>query len=233
MNIAISGATKGIGRAIAEHFANAGFNVAVCARTQSDLDEMKASFQKRFPNIKTLFLQIDMQKKTAVEEFAQQILHNWNSLDVLVNNAGIFQPGDVHTEADGQLEFMIETNLYSAYYLTRALIGSMIKNQSGHIFNICSVAGLKAYPGGGSYSISKFAMNGFSQNLRDEMKDKGIRVTAVHPGATWSNSWAGSDISPERIMPAEDIAKAVYNAWEMSPVTVVEDIILRPQLGDL
>ena len=87
---------------------------------------------------------------------------------------------------------MINTNLYSAYHLSRGLIPKMIENKSGDIFNICSVAGLKAYPNGGSYSISKFAMHGMSLGLREELKLHGIRVTAVHPGATLTASWDGS-----------------------------------------
>ena len=233
MNIVITGATKGIGRAIADKFAGVGFNVAVCARTQADLDQMEALYKDLYPDIKTLFVQTDMRDPEAVKAFGNLILKQWKSLDVLVNNAGVFTPGDIHTEDDGLLEAMIETNLYSAYHLTRTTLPSMIKKKAGHIFNICSVASLKAYPAGGSYSISKFALNGFSQNLREELKEKNIRVTAVFPGATWSNSWAGVDLPKERLMPAADIAKAIFNAWDMSPATVVEDIVLRPQLGDL
>lgn len=233
MNIAISGATKGIGKAIAQRFASAGFNVAVCARTPADLDQMEAEFKKRFPDSDCLFMQADMRQRSDVEAFGNAILDRWGKLDVLVNNAGVFKPGDVHTEEDGALELMVETNLYSAYYLSRLLLGNMMENKSGHIFNICSVASLKAYPGGGSYSISKFALYGFSQNLRHEMKDKGIRVTSVMPGATWSASWEGIDLPEERLMPASDIAKMIFNSWELSPQSVVEDIVIRPQLGDL
>jgi short-subunit dehydrogenase len=92
---------------------------------------------------------------------------------------------------------------------------------------------LNAYANGGAYSISKFALLGFSKNLREEMKPNGIKVTAVLPGATMSASWKGANIDPERIMVANDIATMVYAASQLSPQAVVEDIILRPQLGDL
>ena len=98
---------------------------------------------------------------------------------------------------------------------------------------MCSIAGLHAYHNGGAYSVSKFALNGFTKNLREELKEKRIRVSAIHPGATMSDSWAGSDISPDRIMEAQDIAIAIWSAYNMSAKAVVEDIILRPQLGDL
>jgi short-subunit dehydrogenase len=105
--------------------------------------------------------------------------------------------------------------------------------QTGHIFNICSIAGLKAYEGGGAYSISKFALNGFSQNLRHELKSTGIKVTTVLPGAVMTDSWAGFDNSHGRIMEAEDVATMVFAATQLSPQAVVEEIVLRPQLGDL
>jgi short-subunit dehydrogenase len=128
---------------------------------------------------------------------------------------------------------MISVNLYSAYHFTRTLLPVMMKAKQGHIFNMCSIASLNAYANGGSYSISKFALLGFSKNLREEMKPFGIKVTAVCPGATMSNSWDGVDIDPERIMEAKDIAEMIFAASKLSPMAVVEDIILRPQLGDL
>jgi short-subunit dehydrogenase len=109
----------------------------------------------------------------------------------------------------------------------------MLQEKKGHVFNICSIASLQAYAQGGSYSISKFALLGFSKNLRLELKDKGIKVTAVCPGATYTNSWAGSGIEENRIMESNDIAKMIFAAAHLSPQAVVEDIVMRPQLGDL
>ncbi|MBC7721603.1 MAG: SDR family oxidoreductase, partial [Pedobacter sp.] len=123
--------------------------------------------------------------------------------------------------------------LYSAYHLTRALLPKMMEQKSGSIFNICSIASLQAYANGGSYSISKYALLGFSKNLREELKPYGIKVSAVMPGATFTDSWAGSGINLERIMEANDVAKMVFAASQLSPQAVMEDIVLRPQLGDL
>jgi len=128
---------------------------------------------------------------------------------------------------------MMNLNLYAAYHLTRALLPKMIEKNSGHVFNICSIASLKAYEGGGSYSISKFALNGFSQNLRHELKSTGIKVTAVFPGAVLTESWGDFDNSNNRIMEAEDIAIMIYAATQVSKQAVVEEIVIRPQLGDL
>jgi NADP-dependent 3-hydroxy acid dehydrogenase YdfG len=139
----------------------------------------------------------------------------------------------VANEPDGALERQIASNLYSAYYLTRVLLPAMTAQKSGHIFNMCSIASLDAYQNGGAYSISKFALHGFSRNLREEMKAHGIKVTGVYPGAVMTDSWAGFDNSKGRIMEAGDVAAMVYAAATLSPQACVEDIIIRPLLGDL
>ena len=142
-------------------------------------------------------------------------------------------PGSIYNEEEGVLEKMIEVNLYCAYHLTRALLPEMMKKKNGHIFNICSIAALKAYPNGGSYSISKYALMGFSKNLREEMKPYNIKVTTVYPGAVYTSSWKESGVDPKRIMETTDVADSIYTISKLSTQACVEDIVLRPQLGDL
>jgi short-subunit dehydrogenase len=231
--VVITGATKGLGRAIAEIFAQNDFDVCVCARTQSDLDLMKAEWAKQFPDTQLLTQAVDLSKKHDVFHFADFIRNHWSKVDVLVNNAGIYLPGKISDEQSGTLETMMDTNLYSAYYLTRGLLPMMLSRKSGHIFNMCSVASFMAYPNGGSYSISKFALLGFSKVLREETKKEGIKVTTVMPGAAWSDSWAGVDLPFDRIMQASDVAKTIWGAYGLSDSAVIEEIVLRPQLGDL
>jgi short-subunit dehydrogenase len=233
MKVIITGATKGIGRAIAKAFAQEGADLAINARSAADLEQLQADFAKAYPTITVLCKTADMRNKKDVLAFADYIKSQWGTIDVLVNNAGVFLPGEVSKEEDGLLEQMIETNLYSAYHLTRALLPLMHAHRKGHIFNICSIASLIAYPNGGSYSISKFALLGFSKVLREELKEKNIKVTAILPGATWSASWAGVDLPESRLMQASDIAKAVLGAYQMGPSAVVEEVIVRPMLGDL
>lgn len=233
MKVVVTGGTKGIGWAIIEEFAAHGFDIALCSRSKADLDERAKALTALYPDIKVLVEEVDVRQKDQVIRFAQTITKDWGELDVLVNNAGVFLPGEISKEEDGALETMIETNLYSAYHLTRALLPIMTPKKQGHIFNICSIASKIAYPNGGSYSISKFALLGFSKVLREELKEQGIRVTSIMPGATWSNSWKGVDLPEDRLMQAADIGKTVYAAYSLSQSAVVEDITLRPQLGDL
>lgn len=233
MNVAITGATKGIGRAIAEAFAAEGFNLALCARTLSDLEALREELLAKYPQLEVLVFRADVSKQEQVEGFAEYIKQHWTKLEVLVNNAGVFIPGEVSNEPEGIIHRMMDTNMYSAYHLTRALIPMLKEQKRGHIFNMCSVASKIAYPNGGAYSISKFALFGFTKVLREELKSFQIRVTAVLPGATWSDSWKGVVLPESRLMPASDIASAIVSCYKMSPQTVIEELVLRPQLGDL
>ncbi|MES2002927.1 MAG: SDR family oxidoreductase [Bacteroidota bacterium] len=232
MNIVITGASKGIGKAIAEQFAAAGHTLLLGSRGEKALYDTMSELQTNYPQCTIKAKPVDMSVKEEVLKFGVWSLES-GVPDIIVNNAGQFLPGSVHNEADGLLEQTMEINLYSAYHLTRFLLPAMMEAKRGHIFNICSIASLNAYPNGGSYSISKFALLGFSKNLREEMKPHGIKVTAVCPGATMSASWDGFGIDPNRIMEVDDIAKMVFAASQLSPMAVVEDIIMRPQLGDL
>lgn len=235
MNIVVTGGSKGFGKSIAEKFAGdqQGHTILLCARNKEKLDEETKRLQGRFQRATIKSMACDLANRGELNEFAKWVLKENGAPDVLVNNAGSFIPGSVYNEPEGALEQLMQVNLYSAYHLTRSLLPKMMERKSGHIFNICSIASLKAYNNGGAYSITKFALAGFSRNLREEMKPHGIKVTAVYPGAAFTDSWAGSGIDPRRMMEAKDIAEMIYAAAHLSPQACVEDIILRPQLGDL
>ena len=230
--IVVTGGTKGIGKAIVELFAKEGWAIATCSRNEEDLGQLKDDIMERF-GISIKCFSADLSKKDQVQDFAEFVRMIAMPVEILVNNSGTFIPGLVHEEPEGSLENMIETNLYSAYNLSRAIIPGMKKEKSGHIFNLCSVASLIAYPNGGSYSISKFAMYGMSKALREEMKEFGVRVTSVMPGAVLTPSWEGVDLPPERFIKPEDIAETIHATYQLSKRSVVEDIVIRPQLGDI
>lgn len=225
--ILITGASKGIGLAIARIFYQQDFEVIICARGQEGLTAAKAEM----PNIHTYTC--DLSDKKEVKLLGQTILKEFGTLDVLVNNGGVFLPGLIHQEEDEIYETQMRTNIDSAYYLSKILLPPMIEKQSGTVFNICSVASLKAYPNGGSYCISKFALLGFSKMLREELKPYNIRVVSVLPGAVRTASWDGTTLPDERFIPVEDVGKVVWNTYQLSERTVVEDIVIRPALGDI
>jgi short-subunit dehydrogenase len=229
----ITGSTKGLGRAIAEVFAENGFDICVCARTERDLNDMQAFWAVHFPTRKLYPFRADLSKVTEVLAFGAFVQGTWSSLDVLVNNAGLYLPGTAMAKPEGTLEHLLALNLYSAYYLTQALSPLMVPFRKGYVFNMCSIASFLAYPNAALYSISKFALLGFSKSLREEMKVHGIKVTAIMPGATWSDAWTGAPFPQDRLMKASDVAKAIWGCYTLSETAVVEELLIRPQLGDL
>ena len=231
--VLITGATKGMGRAIAFRFARAGLDVAVTARTERDVLDLKNALQKDYPKIEVLALTADVSSKEDIGRLAERIKKEWGSLDLLVNNAGIFLQDNLLKEPESNLDRSLQVNVYGPYRLCRQLAPMMIEARKGHIINICSVASKISFPNAGSYVISKHALLGLTRALRMELKEKHIKVTALMPGATWTASWEGADIPRDRIMPVEDIAEAVFAVWTMGPSTVVEEMQLRPQLGDV
>ncbi len=233
MNAIVTGSTKGIGRALVFGLLKEGWNVAASSRSKEDLDQLKEEAHSRFPDRQCLIHQVDFSSKPDTLNYGKTILANWVQIDLLINNVGIFFPGSVHTEVDNVLEETIALNLFSPYHLTRTLLPAMMKRKKGHIINLCSIASLISYPNGGAYTISKFALLGFSKALREEMKPYGIKVTSVMPGATWSGSWEGADYPKERLMPPEDVAEVILSSTRLGPSSVVEEIVIRPQLGDL
>jgi len=191
--IVVTGGTKGIGRAVIEKFAAEGFDIITCARNEADLLELKNTIQQGFPNIQMYTLVVDLSAKIAIDSFVSFVKSFQRPVEILVNNAGVFKAG--HQQ-------MIETNLYSVYDLCRGLIPDMIVCRRGHIFNLCSIASIVAYPNGGSYSVSKFALYGLTKALREELKPYSIKVTALLPGATLTASWDGVNLPESRFIKA-------------------------------
>lgn len=229
--VVVTGGTKGIGRAIVEAFASVGYAVATCARNEEDLEQLKEDLKSKEAKVHTC--KADLSVREDIDAFLDFVRMIGKPVSILVNNTGTFRAGEVLSEEEGSLEFMIDTNLYSAYHITRGVAPDMKSNGAGHIFNICSTASLMAYTMGGSYCISKFALYGFSKVLREELKESDVRVTSVLPGATLTPSWDGMDIPEERFIKAQDIAKLVVTTAELGAGSVVEDLLIRPQLGDI
>jgi len=231
--ILVTGGTKGIGKAVIDQFAREGFQIITCSRNEKDLQKLKLEVEQKYTFSKLYYQEADLSDRTSLRAFAKYVKELGVQLDVLVNNSGLFVPGKITEEDDEALPYMINTNLYSAYYLTKAFVPAMIQRRAGHIFNLCSTASITPYVNGGSYGISKYALYGMTKVLREELKEHGVRVTAILPGATLTASWEGVDLPSERFMKAEDVAMAIWGAYAMSGNSVVEEVLIRPQLGDI
>ncbi len=228
----ITGGTKGIGKALVYKFASQGFAIATCARGRQDLEALQTEIKAQY-NVPVYFQAIDLAEKEQVKAFGAYIQNLHLPAQVLINNAGIYSTGALLTEDAQNFETMWRVNVESIYHLTREIAPLMVARRQGHIFNICSIASNTAFINNGSYCTTKFALYGMTKVLRQELKSEGVKVTAVLPGATYTDSWSGSDINPERLIAPEDVAEAIYATYLLSPQAVVEEITIRPQLGDL
>lgn len=230
--VVVTGASRGIGKAIAEIYAAHGATLFLCGRNEEVLNKTRLEISTKHAQSHVYARSCDLSVKAQAIEFGNWVLEH-NTPHVLINNAGTYLPGNVLDEQEDVLQKQLDTNLFSAYHVTRTMAPDMIKRKAGHIVNIASIAGLQAYAGGGAYSISKHALIGFSRNLRLELMPHHIGVTTVMPGAVLTDSWGNFDNSKHRIMEAQDIAKLVFNATQLSPGACVEEIVVRPVLGDL
>jgi short-subunit dehydrogenase len=228
----VTGASKGIGFSVAKRLAEAGFSLFIVGRDNDRLVDAKSQLLLAgAPEVYTFVG--DLSQSDVAKRCVSVIADTWESITVLVNNAGVFLPGRMMEEEDGQFETLMTTNMNSAYHITKGLWTLLKKSPRAHVFNMCSIASITAYAAGGSYSVSKFAMLGFSKSLRLEGMPHDIRVTAILPGATLTDSWAGVDLPSTRFIQPEDVANTLYSAFLMNENTVMEEVVLRPVLGDI
>ncbi|PQJ35616.1 oxidoreductase [Salinibacter sp. 10B] len=232
MVVVVTGASQGIGQAIAEAFAKRDeAKVALVARTKSKLEAVATNCRAHGGD--AMVLPTDVTDEDAVAEMADMVQAEWGTPNVLMNNAGLFTyaPLDELT-LDGFRE-QLDVNLTGTFAVTEAFLPDMRSRGEGHLFYMGSVASVQAYPGNAGYCAAKHGVRGLARVVREETKDEGLRVTTVLPGATYTPTWDGVDLPKERFMPPEDVAQSVVDAYHLSDRTVLEELILRPQEGDV
>ncbi|MFN8407572.1 MAG: SDR family oxidoreductase [Sphingobacteriaceae bacterium] len=235
MNALITGASKGIGRAIAEQFAAEDYNLVLSARNLSDLERLGSELKEKYPHICVYTVVADCGKIEDVKHLADVTNAHFPVLDVLVNNVGVYVAENLLDEADDTLSRQMNINVYAAHYLCKYFGRKMRERQSGHIFNMCSVAGVKPLVNWGSYCVTKFALMGLTKVLREELMEHHVKVTAVLPGSTLTNSWEGYgvDWEKDRFVAPEDVASAMINALKMTIGANVDEITIRPVKGEI
>jgi len=177
--VVITGASSGIGRETAIQFAKKGAQIILVARRKQKLEELEKELQKF--NVSTMVCQCDVSDKSQVKEMSQTVLEKFDSVDILVNNAGFAIYGSVSNLTIDDIESQMATNYFGMIYCIKNFLPSMLKKKSGHIVNVASVAASFGLPGIASYCASKFAMLGFSEGLKHELKDTGVGITVVSP----------------------------------------------------
>lgn len=232
-NALITGATKGMGRSIAIAFAKEGINVAVCARNAKDLDNFKKELQQINPQVKVFTWVADGSVKEQLLNFAAAAELELGFISIVVNNLGMFDPSSILDESDSAFEKQMDTNLMPAYHLYRYFGKTMMAAREGHIFTICSVAAINPIAEAGTYSVTKFALLGLSRVMRLEMMPYNVKVTAVIPGSTLTNSWEGARIEKDKFVLPDDIASAIINTYKMSAGANIDEIIIKPLGGQI
>ena len=232
-NALITGATKGMGRSIAIAFAKEGINVAVCSRNEKELADFKQELLQINPDIKVVAQLADGSIKEQLLQFASSAQEQLGFINIIVNNLGMYDHTSILDEGENAFDKQLDINLMPAYHLYRYFGKAMMEAREGHIFSICSVAALNPIAEAGSYSVTKFALLGLNKVMRLEMQPYNVKVTAVIPGSTLTNSWKDAVVDKDQFVSPEDIASAIVNIYKMSVGANVDEIIIRPVGGQV
>ncbi len=226
MKAIVTGATKGIGRAVALELAQSGYDIVACARNGKDLQELENELDGF--GVKVLAIKADMSKKEEVFQFIEKALAFVPEVHVLVNNVGVFKPGSLLDETDEAFEMQQNVNVNAAYYVGKHIGVKMRSQGFGHIFNICSVASKMPVQNAGSYSVTKAAMLSLNDVLRSELAPHHVKVTAIIPGSTYTASWEGTTLDQSKFVQPEDVAKAIGTILKLSDGANVDELVLKP-----
>jgi len=222
----VTGASRGIGLAIARRLGQMGARVSLCARNAENLE--RAASGLRAAGIQVLALRTDVTRGDEVASLVSETQRTFGPVDILVNNAGIgiFGPFQEQTEADWNS--VMDTNLKSVFLVSRAVAPEMIRRQTGQIINISSLAGKSAFANGAVYCASKWGLLGLTGCMAEELRAHGIRVSAICPGsvATEFSPHAGKD--PARMLQPEDVAHAVAALVTQAPGSFISEVLMRP-----
>ena len=232
-NALITGATKGMGRSTALAFAHAGVSLAICSRNEQELADFKQKLLTINPSVKVFTQVADGSDKEQLVAFAASAEQTLGFIDIIVNNLGIFIPSSILDDDEDTFEKQLRTNLMPAYHLYRYFGKKMIAARSGHIFNICSVASLEPIPESGSYSVTKYALLGLNKVMRSELQPHNVKVTAIIPGSTLTDSWKDVEVDKEKFVSPDDIAAAIISCYNMSAGANVDELIIRPVGGQV
>jgi 3-oxoacyl-[acyl-carrier protein] reductase len=223
-NALITGAGKGIGKAIAVALAAEGVNLALIARTEKDLQAVAQELKPSGVNVE--FATADVASREQVDQAVEKLVKTLGPIDILINNAGVGQFGKFMELSPEEWEQIVKVNLFGPYYVTRAILPSMLQRQTGDIVNVSSTAGQKGSPLTSAYSASKFGLIGMSESLMLEVRKSNIRVFTLTPSTIATDMAINlklTDGNPEKVMQAEDFAELVVSQLKLNRRVVVKD----------
>ena len=229
----ITGATKGMGRAIASKLAESGCNLLLTARSTDDLEALTNTLQAKHKGISIQFRACDVGDTAQLSSLLDWIGGLPAGPDILINNVGIFRPVSVLDETDEDFEQQLQVNYIAPHRLSRAIGRMMRENRRGHIFNISSIASREPVSEAGMYTVTKFAVRGLTYVLREELRRHNVKVTEIIPGSTLTSSWEGTDIPADRFILPEDIAEAIVMCLGVSDGASMEEVVIKPRYGNI
>ncbi|MGB0403098.1 MAG: SDR family NAD(P)-dependent oxidoreductase [Salibacteraceae bacterium] len=226
MKAIITGATKGIGRAVTMALADAGYDLGLGARNLHELDYLRREIAALYPNVEVITKSADFSQKHETRNFAETFIHHWGEIDVLINNVGSYEEDSLDTFSETKLDDLMNVNFYSAIRMTQPFIPEFKRRGSGHIINICSVLSKKVRKNAVSYTISKHALYTYTKLLRKDLRKYNIKVTAILPGSTNTSSWDGLDAPIDEFVQPEDVANGIMMALNSNGM--VEEVEIKP-----
>jgi 3-oxoacyl-[acyl-carrier protein] reductase len=222
----VTGASRGIGLAIAETLGRMGAKVSLCARDPKRLEDVAGLFERE--GIRALAVPADVTRANETVSLVAKTEQSLGPIEILVNNAGVGYFGPTHEASETNWDDVLDTNLKSVFLMSKAVAPGMIRRRSGHIINIASLAGKNAFVGGGIYCASKWGLLGLTQCMAEDLRASGIRVSAISPGTvdTEFSSHVGRD--PRKMLQPQDVAHAVEMIVTQEPQSFISEILLRP-----
>lgn len=227
----VTGSGRGLGRAIAIALAKEEARVVVSARTTTEIEEVARQINAN--GGRAMAIRCDVQNQHEIAQLVNQVEKSWGAVDILINNAGIAFFKKILDTDPAEWDQTMNINLRGVFLCCQAVLPAMISRKSGQIINVVSVAGRQPYYNCGAYCASKYGLMGFTDVLRMETRKYGIRVTALLPGATDTAIWGKANVDRNRMMQTDQVAEAVVALCKSDPSVTIEELVVRPILGDL
>ncbi len=223
----VTGASRGIGFAIARKLGELGAKVSICARDTKNLERAVGELKR--DGISTLGVHADVTRAADVTLLVQETENSFGPIEIVVNNAGIGYFGPSHEASESSWDMVLDTNLKAVFLMTGAVAPKMIERRSGHIINIASLAGKNAFAGGGIYCASKWGLLGFTQCVAEDLRGYGIRVSAICPGSVLTDfTNPDSKKDTRKMLQPDDVAHAVAMMVTQAPQSFISEILIRP-----
>jgi NAD(P)-dependent dehydrogenase (short-subunit alcohol dehydrogenase family) len=222
----ITGASRGIGLAVARKLGNMGAKLSLCARQVDKLESVASELKSA--GVVVSFSAADVARPGDIETLVQKTKQALGAIDILVNNAGIGYFGPFHEATEANWDSVLDTNLKSVFLLSKAVAKGMIERRGGHIINIASLAGKNAFAGGAIYCASKWGLLGMTECMAEDLRAYGIRVSAICPGTVATDFSPHTGKDPSKMLQSDDIAHVVEMIVTQAPQSFISEVLLRP-----